>query len=96
MFIHSFIWEMKGAGLTIRAIQERIADLPDPDENDARYGAFGTSCIHWSVPRMAIWRLCTPHKRFRASRFLNLDEEIDLVQWVNQQTAPPTIEALIF
>jgi hypothetical protein len=37
----------------------------------------------------------TPHKRFGHPTFLNLDEQVELVQWVHAQIEPPTIDEFL-
>jgi hypothetical protein len=86
------IWDLKATGMTIRAIQEIVRDLPDPEQENPAVGHISTTCIHSSLRRTAIGRCWRPHQRSGPPRFLNLDEEIRLADWVNKQAEPPTIE----
>jgi hypothetical protein len=93
--IQCCVWKMKEAGRSFREIQEFSSDLPDPNRDGAFYGPISTSCLSFCIRRTVMGRRWTPHKRIGRSRFLNLDEEIRLAQWLNDQPEPPTIEEFL-
>jgi hypothetical protein len=93
--LQSTVWDKKEAGQTFQSIQEHLLNFPDPNQEGATIGLVGTSSLHSCIRRTVMGRRWSPHQRTGRPRFLNLDEEIKLLEWVNQQQEPPTIDELL-
>jgi hypothetical protein len=87
------VWNLKVNQATFEQIQKNLFDSMNSNGHGTK--VISTSCLYYCIRRTAMGRSWAPFARTGCPRFLNADEEVQIAQWVNGQTEPPTMTELL-